>query len=52
MIFLRGRQLMSMYKPCYLDAQASAPRSSRRDRNSGQQDVISPDAGVLARQPD
>jgi hypothetical protein len=52
MIFLRGRQLMSMYKPCYLDAQASAPRSSRRDRNSGQQDVITPGTGVLARQPD
>jgi hypothetical protein len=25
MIFLRGKQLMSMYKPCYMDAQASAP---------------------------
>ena len=25
MIFLRGKQLMSMYQPCYLDAQASAP---------------------------
>ena len=24
MIFLRGKQLMSMYQPCYLDAQASA----------------------------
>ena len=24
MIFLRGKQLSSMYKPCYLDAQASA----------------------------
>jgi hypothetical protein len=24
MIFLRGRQLMAMYKPCYMDAQASA----------------------------
>lgn len=24
MIFLRGRELLSMYKPCYLDAQASA----------------------------
>src|SRR3984885_2209242 len=23
MIFLRGRQLIAMYKPCYLDAQAS-----------------------------
>lgn len=26
MIFLHGRQLMTMYKPCYLDARASAPR--------------------------
>jgi len=26
MIFLRGRQLTSMYRPCYLDAQAAAPR--------------------------
>lgn len=26
MIFLRGQQLMSMYRPCYLDAQASAAR--------------------------
>ena len=26
MIFLRGRELQSMYKPCYLDAQASATR--------------------------
>lgn len=24
MIFLRGRRLMSMYRPCYLDAQASS----------------------------
>jgi hypothetical protein len=52
MIFLRGRQLTSMYRPCYLDAQAAAPRSSRRDRNSVHHDVIAPDAGVLARQPD
>jgi hypothetical protein len=52
MIFLRGKQLMSMYKPCYLDAQASVPRSSaRRDRNSAPQDVITPAAAVLARQP-
>src|SRR6201994_4796444 len=27
MIFLRGRQLESMYKPCYLDAQASTSTS-------------------------
>ena len=26
MIFLRGKELMSIYRPCYLDAQASAPR--------------------------
>jgi hypothetical protein len=26
MIFLRGRQLMSMYKPCYMDAHASGVR--------------------------
>ncbi len=26
MIFLRGQQLMSMYRPCYLDAQAAAAR--------------------------
>src|SRR5690242_11388773 len=27
MIFLRGRELQSMYRPCYLDAQASTNRS-------------------------
>jgi hypothetical protein len=26
MIFLRGKQLTSMYRPCYLDARASSPR--------------------------
>jgi hypothetical protein len=26
MIFLHGKQLMSMYRPCYLDAQASSSR--------------------------
>jgi hypothetical protein len=52
MLFLRGKQLMSMYKPCYLDAQASAPRSSSPRRNSAPHDVIAPAAGVLARQPD
>jgi hypothetical protein len=25
MIFLRGKELMSMYRPCYLNARASAP---------------------------
>ena len=31
MIFLRGKQLQQLYKPCYLDAQASVskPQSSR-----------------------
>jgi hypothetical protein len=28
MIFLRGKQLMGMYRPCYLDAQASTARIS------------------------
>ncbi len=34
MIFLRGKQLQSMYKPCYLDAQASSsatPESTEQD---------------------
>jgi hypothetical protein len=54
MIFLRGKQLLSMYKPCYLDAQASSPKPSaaRRDRDLRQRDVITPDPAVLARQPD
>jgi hypothetical protein len=26
MIFLRGRQLAGMYRPCYLNAQASSAR--------------------------
>ena len=45
MIFLRGKQLQAMYKPCYLDAQASSPRpaSARRDRAAGQREVIAPD---------
>ena len=30
MLFLRGKQLQAMYKPCYLDAQASSIRPSRR----------------------
>lgn len=54
MIFLRGKQLMSMYRPCYLDAQASAPRpsSARRDRDSRPREVTAPTPAVLARQPD
>ena len=27
MIFLRGKELQTMYRPCYLDAQASATKS-------------------------
>jgi len=30
MLFLKGRQLQAMYKPCYLDAQASTNRPLRR----------------------
>jgi hypothetical protein len=55
MIFLRGKQLTSMYRPCYLEAQASAPQSSsssRRDRASRHHDVIGPEPAALARQPD
>jgi hypothetical protein len=43
-----------MYKPCYLDAEAAAPRPSaaRRDRDSRPHVVITPSPAVLARQPD
>ncbi|WP_201760229.1 hypothetical protein [Bradyrhizobium sp. AC87j1] len=30
MLFLKGRQLQAMYKPCYMDAQASAIKPLRR----------------------
>ena len=30
MIFLRGKQLQALYKPCYLDAQASAIKPASR----------------------
>jgi hypothetical protein len=30
MLFLRGKQLQSMYKPCYLDAQASTHKPASR----------------------
>jgi hypothetical protein len=52
MIFLRGKQLMGMYKPCYLDAQASSPRPLSAHRDARQQDVIAPTPAALARQPD
>jgi len=28
MIFLRGRELQTMYRPCYVDAQASANKAT------------------------
>jgi len=54
MIFLRGKQLTSMYRPCYLEAQAStrSSASSRRDRESRPRPVTTPSPAVLARQPD
>ena len=54
MIFLRGKQLMGMYRPCYLDAQAATPRSSsaRRYRDLRQRELIAPAPAVLAREPD
>jgi hypothetical protein len=51
MIFLRGKQLTSMYKPCYLDAQASssgAP-SAAPAMTSHQHDVIGRGTKALAR---
>ena len=30
MLFLRGKQLQALYKPCYLDAQASAIKPTSR----------------------
>jgi hypothetical protein len=47
MIFLRGRQLASMYRPCYLDAQASSRDASLRDassRGASSRDVSSHEA--------
>ena len=55
MIFLRGKQLMSMYRPCYLDAQASTPprpSASRRDRDLHHRELVAPSPAVLAREPD
>jgi hypothetical protein len=51
MIFLRGKQLTSMYRPCYLEAQASARRPSSVRRDSRPHEVVTPDAAALARQP-
>jgi hypothetical protein len=54
MIFLRGKQLMSMYRPCYLDAQAATPpqSASRRDRDLHHRELVAPSPAVLAREPD
>jgi hypothetical protein len=49
MIFLRGKQLMSMYKPCYLDAQASSSASPSPDVLPHQHDVIGRGTKALAR---
>ena len=46
MIFLRGKQLQAMYKPCYLDAQASANKpAGRAEPGRGR---IRQEAGVVA----
>ncbi|BAM86714.1 hypothetical protein S58_07010 [Bradyrhizobium oligotrophicum S58] len=34
MIFLKGRELQALYKPCYMDAQASSPSSSQVTPNA------------------
>jgi hypothetical protein len=47
MIFLRGKQLMSMYKPCYLDAQASS--SATPEAPTHHHDVIGRGTKALAR---
>ena len=54
MIFLRGKQLTSMYRPCYLEARATSVRRSsspRADRDARPHEVVTPSAAVLARQP-
>jgi hypothetical protein len=47
MIFLRGKQLTSMYKPCYLDAQASS--SATPEPAARRQDTIGRGASARAR---
>ena len=37
MLFLRGKQLQAMYKPCYLDAQASTIKPQRRSLPQAEQ---------------
>ncbi|MBP0112385.1 MULTISPECIES: hypothetical protein [Bradyrhizobium] len=37
MLFLRGKQLEAMYRPCYLDAQASTAKPSRRSLPQAEQ---------------
>ena len=56
MIFLHGKQLMSMYRPCYLDAQASViplgPSAAHVSASPAPHDVIGAAAVALARRPD
>jgi hypothetical protein len=47
MIFLRGKALMSMYKPCYLDAQAAS--SATPPAPAHQHDAIGRGTRALAR---
>jgi hypothetical protein len=47
MIFLRGKQLMTMYKPCYLDAEASTARPSAA-RPSASRSATSPSSASQA----
>ena len=49
MIFLRGKQLMNMYKPCYLDAQASSSLSATPELPTHQQNTIGRGTKALAR---
>jgi len=54
MIFLRGKQLMSMYRPAISMPRLPHRRSApvRRDRDLHQRELIAPAPAVLAREPD
>jgi hypothetical protein len=49
MIFLRGKQLTSMYKPCYLDAQASSSGASSSGASSAAPEVTTHQHDVIGR---
>jgi hypothetical protein len=49
MIFLHGRQLMSMYRPCYLDAQASSVVPSTPGAVPSSSAAVPPGAAAAAR---